>query len=59
MTDDLYVEEKGSAWLRPNTLLPQEGRGHDFIGATLGLVSHAGRYLIGQTIVVDGCGAAK
>jgi NAD(P)-dependent dehydrogenase (short-subunit alcohol dehydrogenase family) len=59
MTDELYNEEKGSAWLRRNTPLPQEGRAEDFIGATLWLVSDAGRYVTGQTIVVDGGWTAK
>jgi NAD(P)-dependent dehydrogenase (short-subunit alcohol dehydrogenase family) len=59
ITDELYDDEKGNAWLRRNTLLPHEGSPDDFIGATLWLVSDAGRYVTGQTIVVDGGWTAK
>jgi NAD(P)-dependent dehydrogenase (short-subunit alcohol dehydrogenase family) len=59
MTDELYDDEKGNAWLRRNTLLPYEGSSEDFIGATLWLVSDAGRYVTGQTILVDGGWTAK
>jgi NAD(P)-dependent dehydrogenase (short-subunit alcohol dehydrogenase family) len=59
ITDELYDDEKGNAWLRRNTLLPREGTPEDFIGATLWLVSDAGRYMTGQTIVLDGGWTAK
>ena len=54
ITAELYDSEKGSAWLRRGTLLPDEGRAEDMVGAVLWLVSDAGRYTTGQTIVVDG-----
>jgi hypothetical protein len=54
ITDSLYAEERGSAWLRKNTPLPVEGSVDDFVGAVLWLVGDAGRYVTGQTIVIDG-----
>lgn len=54
ITDGLYDDERGSAWLRRNTPLPGEGTVDDIVGAVLWLVSDAGRYATGQTIVVDG-----
>ena len=54
ITDELYDDERGSAWLRRNTPLPGEGTVEDFVGAVLWLASDAGRYVTGQTIVVDG-----
>lgn len=54
ITDSLYVTERGQAWLARNTPLPMHGTVDDFVGAVLWLVSDAGRYVTGQTIVVDG-----
>jgi NAD(P)-dependent dehydrogenase (short-subunit alcohol dehydrogenase family) len=59
ITDPLYDDERGSAWLRRNTALPVDGSVDDFLGAVLWLVSDAGRYVTGQTIVVDGGWTAK
>jgi NAD(P)-dependent dehydrogenase (short-subunit alcohol dehydrogenase family) len=59
ITDELYDDEKGNAWLHRNTPLPYEGCVDDFVGAVLWLVSDAGRYVTGQTIVVDGGWTAK
>jgi NAD(P)-dependent dehydrogenase (short-subunit alcohol dehydrogenase family) len=59
ITDDLYDDERGSAWLRRNTPLPCEGEVDDFVGAVLWLVSDAGRYVTGQTIVIDGGWTAR
>jgi NAD(P)-dependent dehydrogenase (short-subunit alcohol dehydrogenase family) len=59
ITDEFYDTERGGAWLRKNTLLPMEGSVEDFVGATLWLVSDAGRYVTGQTIIVDGGWTAK
>jgi NAD(P)-dependent dehydrogenase (short-subunit alcohol dehydrogenase family) len=57
--DALFDDERGSAWLRRNTPLPDEGRAEDVVGAVLWLVSDAGRYTTGQTIVVDGGWTAR
>jgi NAD(P)-dependent dehydrogenase (short-subunit alcohol dehydrogenase family) len=59
ITDDLYDDERGGAWLRRNTPLPCEGGVDDFVGAVLWLVSDAGRYVTGQTIVIDGGWTAR
>lgn len=59
ITADMYDDAKGSAWLRRGTLLPDEGRAEDVVGAVLWLVSDAGRYTTGQTVVVDGGWTAK
>jgi NAD(P)-dependent dehydrogenase (short-subunit alcohol dehydrogenase family) len=54
ITSSLYEDEKGNAWLRRNTPLPYHGTVEDFVGAVLWLVSDAGRYVTGQTIIIDG-----
>ena len=54
ITESLFEDERGRAWLRRHTLLPHEGAVDDFLGAVLWLVSDAGRYVTGQTIFVDG-----
>jgi NAD(P)-dependent dehydrogenase (short-subunit alcohol dehydrogenase family) len=54
ITGELYESERGEAWLRRNTLLPYHGTVEDFAGAVLWLASDAGRYVTGQTIVIDG-----
>jgi NAD(P)-dependent dehydrogenase (short-subunit alcohol dehydrogenase family) len=54
ITDELYESERGDAWLRRNTLLPYHASVEDFGGAVLWLASDAGRYVTGQTIVIDG-----
>jgi NAD(P)-dependent dehydrogenase (short-subunit alcohol dehydrogenase family) len=59
ITDELYDDEKGRAWLRRNTPLPAEGSVDDVVGAVLWLVGDAGRYVTGQTIVVDGGWTAR
>ncbi len=59
ITDSLYTEEKSLAWLRRNTPLPYNGSVDDFTGAVLWLVSDAGRFATGQTIVVDGGWTAR
>ncbi len=59
ITADLFDGESGQAWLRRNTPLPDEGRAEDLVGAVLWLVSDAGRYTTGQTIVVDGGWTAR
>lgn len=59
ITEDLYDNERGQAWLRRGTLLPTEGRVDDFLGAALWLATDASRYVTGQTIVVDGGWTAR
>jgi NAD(P)-dependent dehydrogenase (short-subunit alcohol dehydrogenase family) len=59
ITAEMYDSDQGNAWLRRGTLLPDEGRAEDVVGAVLWLVSDAGRYTTGQTIVVDGGWTAR
>lgn len=59
ITDVLYTDERSKAWLRRNTLLPGDGSVDDFTGAILWLVSDAGRYVTGQTIIIDGGWTAR
>jgi NAD(P)-dependent dehydrogenase (short-subunit alcohol dehydrogenase family) len=59
ITGGMYEDERTSTWLRRNTPLPAEGSVDDFVGAVLWLVSDAGRYVTGQTIVVDGGWTAR
>jgi NAD(P)-dependent dehydrogenase (short-subunit alcohol dehydrogenase family) len=59
ITESLYADERGAAWLARNTPLPDGGRPEDVVGAVLWLVSDAGRYVTGQTVVVDGGWTAR
>ena len=59
ITGGLYDDERSGAWLRRNTPLPDEGTAEDFAGAVLWLASDAGRYVTGQTIVIDGGWTAR
>ena len=59
ITDGLYEDERSHEWLRRNTVLPSDGSVGDLVGAVLWLVSDAGRYVTGQTIVVDGGWVAR
>jgi NAD(P)-dependent dehydrogenase (short-subunit alcohol dehydrogenase family) len=59
ITAELYDDERGHAWLRRNSLLPIDGSADDITGAILWLVSDSGRYVTGQTIVVDGGWTAR
>lgn len=54
ITEPLYDSDRGNTWLRRNTPLPYHGAVEDFGGAVLWLASDAGRYITGQTIVIDG-----
>jgi NAD(P)-dependent dehydrogenase (short-subunit alcohol dehydrogenase family) len=59
ITADLYDSEKGQAWLQRGTVLPDEGRAEDVVGAVRWLVGDGGRYTTGQTITVDGGWTAR
>jgi NAD(P)-dependent dehydrogenase (short-subunit alcohol dehydrogenase family) len=59
ITDSMYADERSLAWLRRNTLLPYQGSVEDFVGAVLWLASDAGRFVTGQTVVVDGGWTAR
>lgn len=59
ITAELYDDERGGDWLRRNTPLPTSGTADDFVGAVLWLASDAGRYVTGQTVVVDGGWTAR
>ena len=52
-------EGRSLAWLQRNTPLPYQGSTEDFVGAVLWLASDAGRYVTGQTVVVDGGWTAR
>jgi len=57
--DSLYDDAQGHAWLRRNTPLPDDATPDDLVGAILWLAGDAGRYVTGQTIVVDGGWTAR
>jgi NAD(P)-dependent dehydrogenase (short-subunit alcohol dehydrogenase family) len=59
MTAALYDDERQLEWLQRNTPLPHLATPEDFVGAALWLASDAGRYVTGQTIVVDGGWTAR
>ena len=59
ITAELYDDERGSAWLKRNIPLPVTATAEDYVGAVLWLASDAGRYVTGQTIVVDGGWTAR
>lgn len=59
ITETLYADERGLAWLRRNTPLPGVAGPADIAGAILWLVSDAARFVTGQTIVVDGGWTAR
>ncbi len=59
ITGVLYENERSAEYLRRNTPLPVEGAAEDVVGAVLWLASDSGRYVTGQTIVVDGGWTAR
>lgn len=54
MTDAMWGDERTMAWLQHNTPLPPDATVDDLTGAVLWLASDAGRYVTGQTIIIDG-----
>ena len=59
LTGAMYEDERTTTWLHRNTPLPYDGTVDDFTGAVLWLTSDAGRYVTGQTIVIDGGWTAR
>ena len=59
LTQAMYQDERSANWLRRNTPLPADATAGDFTGAVLWLASDAGRYVTGQTIVIDGGWTAR
>ena len=54
-----YDDPQQVEWLRSRTPLPIDGTPEDCVGAVQWLVSDAGRYVTGQTIIVDGGWTAR
>jgi NAD(P)-dependent dehydrogenase (short-subunit alcohol dehydrogenase family) len=54
ITAESYDDPRQVEWLRSRTPLPIDGTPEDCVGAVQWLVSDAGRYTTGQTIIVDG-----
>jgi NAD(P)-dependent dehydrogenase (short-subunit alcohol dehydrogenase family) len=59
ITDELFADERQLQWLHRNQPLPMEADADDVTGAVLWLVSDAGRFVTGQTVVVDGGWTAR
>jgi NAD(P)-dependent dehydrogenase (short-subunit alcohol dehydrogenase family) len=59
ITESLYDDEKGRAWLGKNQPLPDDGTPEDVVGAVVWLVGDAGRFVTGQTVTVDGGWTAR
>ncbi|MGV9675976.1 SDR family NAD(P)-dependent oxidoreductase [Nocardia sp. NPDC003482] len=59
ITDSLYADDRGAAYLHRNIPLPIEGTAADIVGAIAWLAGDAARYVTGQTIVVDGGWTAR
>jgi NAD(P)-dependent dehydrogenase (short-subunit alcohol dehydrogenase family) len=54
MTEPLFTEESGMNYLKRNQPLSVHAGPQDFVGAALWLASDAGRFVTGQTILIDG-----
>jgi NAD(P)-dependent dehydrogenase (short-subunit alcohol dehydrogenase family) len=54
MTEELFADERLSAWVRDRTPLRRAGSEHELDGALLFLCSAASSYVTGQVLAVDG-----
>lgn len=59
MTSAMFAVPELEAWVEDNTPLRHRGVPQDFAGTLLLLASDAGRYITGQTLVVDGGWTAR
>jgi NAD(P)-dependent dehydrogenase (short-subunit alcohol dehydrogenase family) len=54
MTTDLFADERSQAWIRKRLPIGRTGEPEELLGALLLLASDAGKYIVGQTLIVDG-----
>jgi NAD(P)-dependent dehydrogenase (short-subunit alcohol dehydrogenase family) len=54
MTEDMFADERGMAWIRRKTPIGRPGKVEELAGAVVFLASDASSYVIGQTLAVDG-----
>jgi NAD(P)-dependent dehydrogenase (short-subunit alcohol dehydrogenase family) len=54
MTDDLFADEKGQAFMSRMTVVGRAGRAGELDGAVVYLASDESSYVTGQTLAVDG-----
>jgi NAD(P)-dependent dehydrogenase (short-subunit alcohol dehydrogenase family) len=54
MTEEMFSDERSMAWVRRKTPAGRPGEVEELAGAVIFLASDASRYVIGQTIAVDG-----
>lgn len=54
MTEELFSQDSGEAFIKRRTPLGRSGRPEELVGTLLLLASDASSYITGQTIIVDG-----
>jgi NAD(P)-dependent dehydrogenase (short-subunit alcohol dehydrogenase family) len=54
MTEDIFADDRQSAWIRRTTPMGREGEEHELDGALLYLASDASTYTTGSVLTVDG-----